>query len=769
MTLKHLRAVIALALLVLAWAAPIGGPALAVVDNAICSTADAGATCSGAETITSANEEITDLRKTSPMVLSSVSGTNTITATTSPVITSYQDGQLFQLKPANDNTGAVTLNIASIGAKSLVSSAGSALGSGDIVSSTIYLVRYYSTGDHFRVLSALGSGFATSSAPYVTATSSGSLSAERTFTDGTCIDSTDGGANTTLTVAVGTCTSANLAGAVTDETGSGAAVFATSPTLVTPALGTPSSGTLTNATGLPISTGVSGLGAGVATFLATPSSANAATAVTDETGSGALVFGTSPALTTPNLGTPSAATLTNATGLPLSTGVTGALGIANGGLNAAFTDPNADQLMFWDDSAAAITGIGTLSGAAISGTTLTINDVTCTDCLGPTEISDLTLGTDTAGNYVSGLSAGTGLSVSHTPAEGSTGTYSIDYSDAGASPSLNADEVRFTSNATASGFVVFEGDTADAFETRIFVTDPTADRLFTIPNADSNAVQPTTCGGTDKVSAISATGAITCSADAGAAGGDSVTVNGSAMVDPDFDDATPAAAGSGVNVKWQYSSPNLSAYVQESSESQRGVIEQATTAEAETGTDTARAVTPAGLLAAHSGKHTIYVPAAAMVAETTTGCAAGTTESATNQVMYKTLDCDASTDEGAQFMVGMPKSSDEGTLTFRVDWTAASGSGDVIWLLSCLARSNDDAIDTAFGSEISVTDTLLATGDAHQSAETSAVTPGGTWAEGDNLWCRVQRDANAAGDTIAADVKLLGVRALYSINAFTDD
>ena len=62
-------------------------------------------------------------------------------------------------------------------------------------------------------------------------------------------------------------------------------------------LGTPSSGTLTNATGLPVSTGISGLGTGVATFLATPSSANLAAAVTNETGSGSLVFATSPSLT----------------------------------------------------------------------------------------------------------------------------------------------------------------------------------------------------------------------------------------------------------------------------------------------------------------------------------------------------------------------------------------------------------------------------------------------------------------------------------------
>ena len=76
----------------------------------------------------------------------------------------------------------------------------------------------------------------------------------------------------------------------------------TNPTLVAPVLGTPANGALTNCTGLPVSTGISGLGTGVATFLATPSSTNLRTALTDETGTGSAVFATSPTLVTPDIG-----------------------------------------------------------------------------------------------------------------------------------------------------------------------------------------------------------------------------------------------------------------------------------------------------------------------------------------------------------------------------------------------------------------------------------------------------------------------------------
>lgn len=155
--------------------------------------------------------------------------------------------------------------------------------------------------------------------------------------------------------------------------GTGTVVALTnSPTFVTPNLGTPSSATLTNATDLPITTGVSGLGTGVATALATnpgtagsvvinggalgtPSSGTLtnATGLPITTGVSGLGTGVSTALTTNigsagsfvvnggALGTPSSGTLTNATGLPLTTGVTGTLPVGNGGTGAATFSANA--------------------------------------------------------------------------------------------------------------------------------------------------------------------------------------------------------------------------------------------------------------------------------------------------------------------------------------------------------------------------------------------------------------------------------------------
>ncbi len=122
--------------------------------------------------------------------------------------------------------------------------------------------------------------------------------------------------------------------------------------------------------------------------------------------------------------------------------------ITRGGLGAAFTDPNADQLMFWDDSVSRITGISTITGGSITGTTLTI-------AVSTSEITDDTI---------------TFADINMTAAIGSD-------------PAFAVNDTFFGSTG-----IIFEGGTADAFEGLLTSLVATTDKTWTLPNTTGTLI-----------------------------------------------------------------------------------------------------------------------------------------------------------------------------------------------------------------------------------------------------------------------------------------
>lgn len=166
------------------------------------------------------------------------------------------------------------------------------------------------------------------------------------------------------------------------------------------------------------------------------------------------------------------------------------------------------------------------------------------------------------------------------------------------------------------------------------------------------------------------------------------------------------------------------------------------------------------------GRHTIWIPAGAMTPRTTNGAATGLVEMGTNKNMFRTLDFDTSTQEFAQFEIHMPKSWNLGTVTFQPVMSHASGSGNIVWGLAGVARSDDDAGDVAFGTAQTSDKTIGTANDIYIGPESSAITIAGTPTAGDTVQFQINR--TVASDNLGVDARLHGIRLFYTVNAATD-
>lgn len=170
------------------------------------------------------------------------------------------------------------------------------------------------------------------------------------------------------------------------------------------------------------------------------------------------------------------------------------------------------------------------------------------------------------------------------------------------------------------------------------------------------------------------------------------------------------------------------------------------------------------------GKHTIFIPASAMLPRSTTGAAVTTLESTTNKVNRKVLAFDASTIEYAQFIVAMPKGWNASTVTAKFAWEHPSTTTNfgVVWAIQGMALADGDNMDTAFGTAQTVTDTGASTPVHYKSSETSAMTLGNSPAKGETAFFQVYRVADNGSDTLAVDAYLIGVELYYTTDAATD-
>ena len=161
----------------------------------------------------------------------------------------------------------------------------------------------------------------------------------------------------------------------------------------------------------------------------------------------------------------------------------------------------------------------------------------------------------------------------------------------------------------------------------------------------------------------------------------------------------------------------------------------------------------------------LWVPATAMSAATTNGAAAAAVELTAGNPELSVYDFDGTTAEAIYFTIDMPANWDLSTVTFNATWTSVATDTDgVAFRLSGVAFDDGGAIDTAYGTAITVTDAAQSTANLkYKTATSAAVTIAGAPTAGEIVYLKLERNPADAGDTMVEDARLLGVNINYTV------
>jgi len=169
------------------------------------------------------------------------------------------------------------------------------------------------------------------------------------------------------------------------------------------------------------------------------------------------------------------------------------------------------------------------------------------------------------------------------------------------------------------------------------------------------------------------------------------------------------------------------------------------------------------------GKQTIWVPSNAMTPTESNGAARDTVETTSGRPDMQVLDFDKDSDEFAQFSIAFPKQYNLGTVTFQFFWSGLAATTGVSMSLQGVAMNDNETIDVAYGTAIVVDDDAQgAVEELLVSAESGAVTIGGTPADNDLTYFRIGRDVSDSNDDMAGDCRLHGVKIFYTTDAHND-